>query len=266
MRSLTILFAVYLSTLASSVLAQSFLVSPLECGDSSCNFKYDQGVYTSGVINSVLDHSLKQNANGMWQFGTTVSGGGDGIVVAFNGERAAGAIIQKNCVGGSILLKPTPSSPANSAMTNTRGCPAGYASYDEHPGYDYRAAMGTIVRAAAAGTVVNIAGKPCINTNLPAACDSGFGYVGIDHGNGYISQYGHMAYPSKVRAGQKVVAGEIIGLSGDTGVAGAPHLHFEVLKVKDTTYLVVDPYGWVGPSGADPLYSATAAPPAKLWK
>jgi murein DD-endopeptidase MepM/ murein hydrolase activator NlpD len=69
--------------------------------------------------------------------------------------------------------------------------------------------------------------------------------------------------------------GQQIGVSWDTGVSGAPHLHFEVLKLipgrKNTyaidNYAVVDPYGWVG-VGSDPLYSRSVwgIAPAHLWQ
>lgn len=48
----------------------------------------------------------------------------------------------------------------------------------------------------------------------------------------------------------------MIGISGDTGSPGAPHLHFEVRKNVNGTYIPVDPYGWMG-SGPDPYPLAT---------
>lgn len=70
-----------------------------------------------------------------------------------------------------------------------------------------------------------------------------------------------------VSAGARVDQGQVIGLSGHTAsIALGDHLHFEVLKVVNGKYLVVDPYGWVGTPGADPLYSKSSAPPANLWQ
>lgn len=152
-------------------------------------------------------------------------------------------------------------------MTNTGACGTGYASYDEHPGYDYRAESGTPVRAAASGYVVNINGNRCVNTNLLEGC-AAWGYIGIDHGNDYITQYGHFSQ-IYYEAGSYVTQGDVIGLSGDTSPPPPkhvpPHLHFEVLKRVDGQYYVVDPYGWVG-WGKDPLYSSSKVLPAKLWK
>ncbi|MCE5202104.1 MAG: M23 family metallopeptidase [Synergistaceae bacterium] len=83
-----------------------------------------------------------------------------------------------------------------------------------HGGLDMRAKPGTPVKAAANGMVVLtgdfwFAGK-CVY---------------IDHGAGIVSFYGHM---SKIMAakGHKVKAGDIIGLSGQTGRVTGPHLHF----------------------------------------
>lgn len=248
-----------------------FLIFPLKCGDAGCNFLYNQGPYTYGVINTVLDHSMKLNGSGFYPYGTTQDKGGDGVVVAFNGERANGPAKGTSssnivCIGGSILLKPTPTSPASTAMTNTSGCGSGYASYDEHPAYDYKAAYGTSVWAAYGGNVLNLGGQPCYIGNMGSTCQA-WGCIGIDHHNGYVTQYCHLS-AIFVKAGQAVNAGANIGQTGSTAPSQfslGPHLHFEVFKVVNGKYYDVDPYGWVG-AGADPLYSATVAPPAKLWQ
>lgn len=245
---------------SEAVWIPGFLASPLS-----------YGVYTAGKITSVLDHSLKQNSpGGFWQYGTISSSGGNGVIIAFNNEKANGTPkpSDQTCIGGTILLN---------GMTNTGGCGAGYASYDEHPGYDYRAALDTPIKAAAAGKVVNNGGQRCVLTNIPGACND-WGYVGIDHGNGYITQYGHLQVGTiSVTAGQVVTQGQQIGLSGHTARPPATvgdHLHFEVIKLipgrannySGLNYAVVDPYGWFGP-GADPLYSVgLGIPSVKLWQ
>jgi murein DD-endopeptidase MepM/ murein hydrolase activator NlpD len=160
-------------------------------------------------------------------------------------------------------------------MENIRACGDGYVSYDEHPGYDFYALLGTEVKAAAAGKVIQNGAELCINTNLPGGC-SAFNYVGIDHGNGYITQYGHLSRIDVV-AGEIISQGQHLGLSGYTGLASsAAHLHFEVLRLipglanhynKPLNYAVVDPFGWTGP-GLDPLYSFSLyrIPPMRLWQ
>ncbi|MBO8129283.1 MAG: M23 family metallopeptidase [Peptococcaceae bacterium] len=85
-----------------------------------------------------------------------------------------------------------------------------------HYGLDVGCAMGTPVVAAADGEVV-FAGKAGNYGNL----------VKIDHGNGYETRYAHL-WRIKVRYGQKVKAGKVIGYVGSTGKSTGPHLHFEI--------------------------------------
>ncbi|MEH0846057.1 M23 family metallopeptidase [Micromonospora sp. CPCC 205711] len=86
-----------------------------------------------------------------------------------------------------------------------------------HAGIDFAMPAGTPIHAAAAGTVVK-------------AGDAGDGYgnsVFIDHGNGYLTHYGHQS-SLKVTVGEQVTVGEVIGYEGSTGDSTGPHLHFEV--------------------------------------
>lgn len=91
--------------------------------------------------------------------------------------------------------------------------------FRNHKGTDYAAASGTPVRSIGDGVVVR-AGRA-----------SGFGNViDVRHPNGMISRYGHLkGFARGVRAGTRVAIGETIGYVGMTGLATAPHLHFEVL-------------------------------------
>lgn len=88
-----------------------------------------------------------------------------------------------------------------------------------HEGLDFTAPKGTEVFATADGTVVQ-------------ADDNSSGYgnvIVIDHGFGYRTRYAHLS-AFKVKAGEKVKRGQLIGLVGDTGLSTAPHLHYEVEK------------------------------------
>jgi murein DD-endopeptidase MepM/ murein hydrolase activator NlpD len=86
-----------------------------------------------------------------------------------------------------------------------------------HLGIDIAAGLGDPVWAADAG-VVTVAGWN----------DGGYGnVVMIDHGNGYITVYGHLSQVN-VRTCQGVSAGTLIGLAGSTGNSTGAHLHFEV--------------------------------------
>ena len=52
----------------------------------------------------------------------------------------------------------------------------------------------------------------------------------IDHGNGYVTLYGHMRYLSSYGVGASVTKGATIGYVGATGNVTGPHLHFEIRK------------------------------------
>ncbi|MEV0896185.1 M23 family metallopeptidase [Actinoplanes sp. NPDC049802] len=85
-----------------------------------------------------------------------------------------------------------------------------------HAGVDLAAPHGAPVVAAGAGTVV------------AAGANGGYGNaVLIDHGNGYLTHYGHLSVIG-VEVGRVVKAGEHIGDEGSTGRSTGPHLHFEV--------------------------------------
>ncbi|MSO78539.1 MAG: hypothetical protein EXQ79_02920 [Acidimicrobiia bacterium] len=85
-----------------------------------------------------------------------------------------------------------------------------------HTGADMHASAGTPIHACRGGVVV-IAGP-----------QGGYGNaVVIDHGGGMATLYGHQSRLA-VSEGQTVVAGQVIGYVGSTGMSTGPHLHFEV--------------------------------------
>ena len=88
-----------------------------------------------------------------------------------------------------------------------------------HKGTDYAASSGTPVRSVGDGTVIFSGRK------------SGYGNVlEVRHRNGYVSRYAHLrGFARGVRRGASVGIGQTIGFVGMTGLATAPHLHFEVL-------------------------------------
>lgn len=69
--------------------------------------------------------------------------------------------------------------------------------------------------------------------------------VSIDHGDGLVTQYAHLASMS-VSSGERVSAGEVVGRIGARGLATGVHLHFEVLR--NGSY--VDPIAWLRERGA----------------
>ncbi len=91
-----------------------------------------------------------------------------------------------------------------------------------HTGVDFRATIGTPLRAAREGTVIGMA-----NTDLVPGCYSYGRWVMLRHDNGLSTLYAHLSL-STVTIGQNVGTGDIIGYSGNTGYTTGPHLHFGV--------------------------------------
>ena len=92
-----------------------------------------------------------------------------------------------------------------------------YRTLQSHQGVDYTVPEGSSVFATADGIVKEVSGR-----------NSTFGQnIVIDHGNGYLTRYCHLS-ASKVRKGQRVRRGDIIALSGNSGLSLSPHLHYEV--------------------------------------
>ncbi len=91
-----------------------------------------------------------------------------------------------------------------------------------HYGLDFRAKVGTNVYAMASGTVIGTG-----DTDI-ACRGASFGkWVFIKYNNGLSSTYGHLSQ-IKVSEGDKVKAGDIVALSGNTGSSTGPHLHVAV--------------------------------------
>lgn len=86
-----------------------------------------------------------------------------------------------------------------------------------HLGTDFRAWTGTRIPVANAGRVV-FAGELFFLGNT----------VVVDHGLGVFTQYGHLS-DIKVKVGDRVSQGDIVGLSGSMGRSTATHLHWDVV-------------------------------------
>lgn len=104
---------------------------------------------------------------------------------------------------------------------------------------------GDQIVASDAGTVV-VAENYCPHDwgkNSSCGCGGGYGrYCIVDHGNGYMTLYGHMTN-CIVTAGQTVEQGETLGYVGSTGFSTGNHLHFEVRQ----NGVAMNPENYVSP-------------------
>ena len=92
------------------------------------------------------------------------------------------------------------------------------AGDNAHSGIDVAVPMGTPIRVAGAGSVVE------------ASRDQEYGlFVLVRHEGGYETRYAHLSR-IVVTVGKNLLAGEVIGLSGNSGRSSAPHLHFEITQ------------------------------------
>lgn len=87
-----------------------------------------------------------------------------------------------------------------------------------HAGMDFAGPIGTPIYATGNGVVES------------TGFDKGYGkHIRINHGFNYVTLYAHMN-EFKVKKGQKVKRGDIIGYIGNTGSSTGAHLHYEVRK------------------------------------
>lgn len=92
-----------------------------------------------------------------------------------------------------------------------------YRTLQSHQGVDFTVPEGSRIFATADGVVSEVSG---------AHSTSGLTVV-INHGNGYTTSYSHLGN-AKVKKGARVNRGDIIALSGNSGLSLLPHLHYEV--------------------------------------
>lgn len=112
----------------------------------------------------------------------------------------------------------------NNVITSGYGVrlnPITRSGYEFHGGIDISARAGEDVLAAGGGTVTF------------SGYDSIYGYmIIIDHGNGYVSQYGHCS-SLLAKEGDLLEKGQVIALSGNTGRSTGPHLDFRISRDGD---------------------------------
>lgn len=108
---------------------------------------------------------------------------------------------------------------------------------DFHAGIDLAAPVGAEVYAPADG-YVSFAGRYPLRRSV-----SWWRYgklVVVRHGDRFVTLYGHLD-EIRVRRGQRVRQGEVLGTVGNTGWSTSPHLHYEVRRREEGEFRPVDP-------------------------
>ena len=155
-------------------------------------------------------------------------------MVTYEVKETSGAVVEKTTLNEIVISEPV-SAVVNKgtkavALSSRSGdgilnwpmsgkitSPYGTRSTGFHSGLDIGGVIGRGVYAAAGGKVV-----------LSSYYYAYGNCIVIDHGNGMKTRYAHLsAY--KVKVGDTVERGQLIGLCGNTGRSTGPHLHFEVI-------------------------------------
>ncbi|NYZ77546.1 M23 family metallopeptidase [Candidatus Micrarchaeota archaeon] len=130
---------------------------------------------------------------------------------------------------------------------------------------------GADIYAVADGTVVDakdwLADNKPGEKPVPTVAWAGGNYVVLDIGNGNYAYYAHMIPGSeKVKTGDSVRKGDVIGRLGSTGNSDLPHLHFHIMSGKDALFSQGKPYIFESYilTGASPNWSALLARNASL--
>lgn len=176
-------------------------------------------------INNALDFISNAYAGNGYQGGLT-----GGYATYGNGNR--GIADYSHLVPGSAVL------PIHGFVTSNYGYRPKFGRM--HRGVDISLNIGDTVRAAIDGTVLRVSNDP-----------RGYGlFVCIRHDNGLETRYAHLSRTLAI-AGERVYAGDPIGLGGSTGNSTGPHLHFETRVHGDA----VDPttmFDFSMPGGRNP--------------
>ena len=145
--------------------------------------------------------------------------GRDHIYYRFTDAKGQTSYYDENGMGASKSLMRTPISGARitSGFGMRRHPLLGYNKL--HTGIDFGAARGTPIKAAGDGVVVH------------AGWRGSYGRaVVVKHTGKYSTLYAHMSKTAKLKKGQHVRQGQVIGYVGTTGRSTGPHLHYEVRK------------------------------------
>ena len=141
---------------------------------------------------------------------------------------------------------------AGTTLRIEQGWGGGWSHRDDENRYavDFGADAGTPVRAARDGVVMEVEADHD-GAGQDRASDLGrANFVRILHADGSMALYAHLRHGGvRVRPGQRVTAGETIGLVGATGFATGPHLHFAVQANRGMRLASIR-FRMIGPQGA----------------
>ena len=128
--------------------------------------------------------------------------------------------------GSGVLRWPLDAVKITQYFGNTPFARSGAYKGQGHNGVDFRAAVGTPVKAALSGVVQAVG-----DTDLTCPAASYGKWILIEHGNGLTTLSAHLSLV-RVSARQSITTGEVVGYSGATGYATGPHLHFTVFATQ----------------------------------
>ncbi len=132
-----------------------------------------------------------------------------------------------------------------------------YGNNPRHRGTDFGTPEGTSVYAAAGGTVSEVK-SGCAPTGDPACGGELGNHVWIKHSDGWYTLYAHLSSVN-VALGQKLTCvsgpgGTLVGLSGRSGRATGPHLHFEIRSSMSSSGTSRDPFAGGESQGTEYWY------------
>lgn len=127
-------------------------------------------------------------------------------------------------------------------LQGPRGTYSHFVGSSSENAVDWDVPEGTVVCAARAGRVVGVRDDSTVGGPDPAYKPLG-NYVIIKHADGTFADYHHLKTGgARVKIGDEVATGQEIGLSGRTGFASKPHLHFMVFQAIDGKRILSLPY------------------------
>lgn len=136
---------------------------------------------------------------------------------------------------GTVYVLPFQKGTSHVVAQGYGGSESHFAGTDKEFAIDFKMPVGTTIRAARAGQVIATKADSNVGGKDPEQFRHAANYIMIRHSDGTYGSYQHLQQNGVlVRLGQMVKAGDVIGLSGNTGMSTGPHLHFEVFVPVDS--------------------------------